>query len=67
MTSENNTSDDYANTRVELDNDFDPIPLSEHIIIENKRRSQGNDLFSSKLNFHSLFASKFSRSSHLTI
>ena len=34
-------SDDYANTRVELDNDYEPIPVEEHIILENKRRSKG--------------------------
>ena len=33
--------DDYANTRVEIDNDYDPIPVEEHIINENKRRSKG--------------------------
>jgi len=32
--------DDYANTRVEIDNDYDPIPVEEHIINENKRRSK---------------------------
>ena len=57
------TLDDYANTRVELDNDYDPIPLSEHIIIENKRRSQGNDLFYVKLTYHSNIFQFFSWSS----
>ena len=49
-------SDDYANTRVELDNDYDPIPISEHIIIENKRRSQGNDF---QAYLRAIFPSKF--------
>ena len=33
--------DEYANTRIEIENDYEPISLAEHIIIENKRNSRG--------------------------